>query len=101
MIDKFLFIIEIQGIAGKNKYYYYMLKDIDDHSIHILSLTQGIIAPHSVSDVPLLIKANTLEEQEVPCLVQIFGSQDLPIVSSAELISYLILNAAKKISNAF
>ncbi|XP_035827636.1 hydrocephalus-inducing protein [Aplysia californica] len=40
---------------------------------------KGIIAPHSVADVPLLIKANALEEQEVPCLVQIFGSQDLPI----------------------
>ena len=47
---------------------------------------QGIIAPHSVADVPLLIKANALEEQEVPCLVQIFGSQDLPIVSHTFLL---------------
>ena len=42
---------------------------------------QGVVAPHSVCDVPLQIRAQCLEEQETPCFIAIFGSPDPPLVS--------------------
>ena len=49
---------------------------------------QGIVEPHSVCDVPLMIEAQTLEEQDVMVQLSIFGSQDPPLVSSLTL-SYI------------
>ncbi|XP_025115052.1 hydrocephalus-inducing protein-like isoform X4 [Pomacea canaliculata] len=40
---------------------------------------KGIIAPHSLCEVPLMIRAQMLEEQEVSCFVAIFGSQEPPM----------------------
>ena len=42
---------------------------------------QGVVAPHSVCEVPLQIRAQCLEEQEMPCFIAIFGSPDPPLVS--------------------
>ncbi|XP_059164892.1 hydrocephalus-inducing protein homolog isoform X11 [Physella acuta] len=41
---------------------------------------KGIIAPHSVVDIPLVIEAVALEEQEIPCLIRIFGQDKHPMI---------------------
>nr|KAG5712964.1 hypothetical protein BaRGS_021758 [Batillaria attramentaria] len=40
---------------------------------------KGVVMPHSVRDVPLEIRLQLLEEQEMPCLVTIFGNQEPPM----------------------
>ena len=45
------------------------------------SKPKGIVAPHSVAEVPLETRAQFLEEQEMPCFIAIFGSQEPPLVS--------------------
>ena len=50
--------------------------------ILFLSVVQGVVAPHSVCEVPLEIQAQWLEEQEMPCFIAIFGSPDPPLVSA-------------------
>jgi len=44
---------------------------------------QGIIEPHSVYDLPLIIEAQALEEQDILAQIAIFGSPDPPMVSVA------------------
>lgn len=44
-------------------------------------LFQGIVDPHSVLDLPLVIEAMMLEEQDVVASIAIFGSPDPPMVS--------------------
>lgn len=41
---------------------------------------QGIVEPHSVLDVPLVIEAQSLEEQDVVAYISVFGSPDPPMV---------------------
>ena len=43
--------------------------------------SQGIIQPHSVMDVPLVITPQGLEELEIVAQLMIFGSPDPPLVS--------------------
>ena len=50
-------------------------------------LFQGIVEPHSVCDVPLIIKAQKLEEQDVMAQVAIFGSPEPPMVSLSTRLS--------------
>ena len=52
---------------------------------------QGIVEPHSVLDVPLIIEAQTLEEQDLVVHVAIFGSPDPPMVCAIRLC-YMSVN---------
>ncbi|XP_070194710.1 hydrocephalus-inducing protein homolog isoform X4 [Littorina saxatilis] len=40
---------------------------------------KGVVAAHSVCEVPLEIRSQYLEEQEIPCFIAIFGSTDPPL----------------------
>lgn len=53
---------------------------INTTNVYLIVL-QGIVEPHSVCDVPLLIEAQVLEEQDVIAHIAIFGSPDPPMVS--------------------
>ncbi|ESO91099.1 hypothetical protein LOTGIDRAFT_122343, partial [Lottia gigantea] len=53
---------------------------IDDASItYSSSIPRGIIAPRSVCSVPIIIAPQSLEEQDVTCYINIFGSTELPL----------------------
>ncbi|XP_055892829.1 hydrocephalus-inducing protein homolog isoform X5 [Biomphalaria glabrata] len=41
---------------------------------------KGVIAPNSIVDIPLVIEAVALEEQEIPCYIRIFGSPNPPMI---------------------
>mgnify|MGYP000688775634 CR=1 FL=1 len=41
---------------------------------------QGVVDAHSVLDVPLVIEAQCLEEQDVMAHISVFGSPDPPMV---------------------
>ncbi|XP_046359897.2 hydrocephalus-inducing protein homolog isoform X3 [Haliotis rufescens] len=41
--------------------------------------TKGIIPPHCVMEVPLLVEVQALEEQDIPVYIRIFGSQEPPL----------------------
>lgn len=42
---------------------------------------QGVVEPHSLCDIPLLIEAQMLEEEDIVAYFSIFGSPDPPLVS--------------------
>lgn len=43
---------------------------------------QGVVEPHSLCDIPLLIEAQMLEEEDIVAYFSIFGSPDPPLVSN-------------------
>ena len=55
--------------------------EVPGKSQRFVFVLQGVVAPHSVCEVPLQIRAQCLEEQEMPCFIAIFGSPDPPLVS--------------------
>ena len=46
---------------------------------------QGIVEPHSLCDIPLIIEAQMLEEDDIVAYFSIFGSPDPPLVSALSI----------------
>ena len=57
----------------------------------IFLYTQGIIEPHSVMEVPLVITPQGIEELETTCYFSIFGSPDPSMVSIWSLTAETLL----------
>ena len=55
---------------------------------------QGIVEPHSVLDVPMIITPQGLEELQVTAHVMVFGSADVPLVSRACAWRYHLLRSS-------
>lgn len=60
---------------------------------------QGVVEPHSLCDIPLLIEAQMLEEEDIVAYFSIFGSPDPPLVSHRISMHPLSLQSLQILTN--